>query len=84
MIWQQAACHKEILCGDRTGGVLIHSDLRNADLDEFKGKVQCVYLDPPFFTGDEFTFRMRIGEKGWAEGNQVLELPAYSDSRVGG
>ena len=84
MIWQQAECYKEIICGDRTGGVLIHSDLRRADLDEFKGKVQCVYLDPPFFTGDEFTFRMRIGEKGWAEGNQVLELPAYSDSRVGG
>ena len=84
MIWQQAECYKEIICGDRTGGVLIHSDLRRVDLDEFKGKVQCVYLDPPFFTGDEFTFRMRIGEKGWAEGNQVLELPAYSDSRVGG
>jgi len=84
MIWQQAECKKEVLCGDNTGGVLLHDDLRHADLDAYKGAVQCVYIDPPFFTGDEFTFRMRIGEQGWETGLQTLVLPAYSDSKVGG
>ena len=63
MEWRQAECGREILCGERAGGVLMQGDLRTADLSGFAGKVQCVYLDPPFFTGDEFEFRMRIGEK---------------------
>lgn len=84
MEWRQAECGREILCGERAGGVLMQGDLRTADLTGFAGKVQCVYLDPPFFTGDEFAFRMRIGEKGWTDGSQTLTLKAYSDSRTGG
>ena len=84
MEWRQAECGREILCGERAGGVLMQGDLRTADLTGFAGKVQCVYLDPPFFTGDEFEFRMRIGEKGWTDGSQTLTLKAYSDSRTGG
>ena len=52
MEWRQAECGREILCGERAGGVLMQGDLRTADLTGFAGKVQCVYLDPPFFTGD--------------------------------
>lgn len=84
MEWRQTECARETLCGEHTGGVLMQQDLRTADLSEFAGKVQCVYLDPPFFTGDEFHFRMRIGEKGWSNGNQSITLSAYSDSRTGG
>ena len=84
MIWQQADCQKEVLCGRGTGGVIMHGDLRNAQLEPYYGRVQCVYLDPPFFTGDEFTFRMRVGKNGWETGAQTLVLPAYSDSKTGG
>lgn len=84
MEWRQTECARETLCGERAGGVLMQQDLRTAELGEFAGKVQCVYLDPPFFTGDEFHFRMRIGEKGWSDGTQSITLNAYSDSRTGG
>lgn len=84
MEWRQTECARETLCGERAGGVLMQQDLRTAELGEFAGKVQCVYLDPPFFTGDEFYFRMRIGEKGWSDGTQSITLNAYSDSRTGG
>lgn len=84
MLWWQTDCEKEIISGEKAGGVLMRADLRTADLSPYYGKVQCVYLDPPFYTGDEFSFRMRIGEKGWAEGTQTLTLSAYSDSREGG
>ena len=84
MEWRQAECSRELLCGEHAGGVLMQGDLRTADLSGFAGKVQCVYLDPPFFTGDEFNFRMRIGEKGWVDGSQTLTMKAYSDSKQGG
>ena len=84
MIWQQIDGARELIMGERAGGVLMQGDLRTADLSDYTGRVQCVYLDPPFFTGEDFSFRMRIGEKGWAEGTQTLTLPAYTDSRTGG
>lgn len=40
----------------------------------YRGRVQVVYLDPPFGTGD--TFRIRIGT-----GSKKLELPVFSDDK---
>lgn len=84
MIWQQADCQSEVHVSDRAGGVLMQGDARAVDLSRFAGQAQCVYLDPPFFTGEAFTFRMRVGEKGWTDGSRSLVLPAYSDSKAGG
>ncbi len=84
MIWQQVDCDREFLVSDHAGGVLMQGDVRALDLSEYAGKVQCVYLDPPFFTGDDFFFRMRIGDEGWKNGSQLLTLNAYSDSRSAG
>ena len=39
MEWRQAECGREILCGERAGGVLMQGDLRTADLTGFAGKV---------------------------------------------
>lgn len=60
-----------LLCGD--GG----ADL--PQLREFEGRVQCVYLDPPFMTGGRFARRRRFGAKGWRTGFPAPEYDAYSD-----
>ena len=49
------------------------------ELKPYKGKVQCVYLDPPFMTGDKFVRRRRYGAKGWRTGTPAPTYPAYED-----
>ena len=48
--------------------------------NQWNGKLQMIYLDPPFFTGKKFSFRQRIGEKG-LQGSPAFTLSrmAYSD-----
>ena len=41
-------------------------------LTEYRGKVQLIYLDPPFGTGD--AFEISRGTKG-----KKIKVPAYSD-----
>jgi DNA modification methylase len=84
MFWQQAAASRETHGDPGFQNVLMLGDVRTADLSGFAGKVQCVYLDPPFFTGDDFTFRMRIGRDGWENGSASILLPAYSDKKTEG
>lgn len=50
------------------------------ELEQLAGQVQCVYIDPPFMTGDTFTRRRCFGQKGWKTGSPAPEYPAYSDS----
>lgn len=51
-------------------------------LEQFAGKVDLIYIDPPFATGSNFSFMTQIGE----EGNEVLkeqsiiEEKAYRDT----
>ena len=80
MIWHQIDGSREIVIGDHAGGVLIRDDFRTADLSDYMGRVQCVYVDPPFFTGDDYYFRMRVGEGGWSDSSQWVQVRAYSDS----
>lgn len=49
------------------------------ELEGLDGQVQCVYIDPPFMTGDTFTRRRRFGQKGWQTGSPAPKYPAYSD-----
>lgn len=49
------------------------------ELAPLVGQVQCVYIDPPFMTGDSFTRRRCFGEKGWRTGFPAPKYPAYSD-----
>ena len=39
-------------------------------LPEFAGKVDLIYIDPPFFTGDKFTFEIEI------EGEEFVKEPS--------
>ncbi|MBQ3156286.1 MAG: site-specific DNA-methyltransferase [Clostridia bacterium] len=48
-------------------------------LAEYAGQAQCVYIDPPFMTGDSFTRRRRFGQAGWKTGRPAPEYPAYAD-----
>lgn len=81
MSWVQAPCRQEIHTGG-TGGDLLLRDARG-DFSAWAGKAQCVYLDPPFMTGEDFFLRMRVGEKGWETGKDPLVLPAYRDQFSG-
>ena len=47
------------------------------------GKAQCVYLDPPFMTGEKFMRRRPYGEQGWRTGTPVSRYPAYEDRYTG-
>jgi len=75
--WIQAPCQKEVHAGSTAGDLLLQ-DARG-DFSAWAGKAQCVYLDPPFMTGEDFFLRMRVGEKGWETGKDPLVLPAYRD-----
>ncbi len=68
--------------GTGEGGLLLKGDaaaLSPRLLHEFSSQVQCLYIDPPFFTGDVFQHRMRVGEEGWRTGRHQMVLPAYAD-----
>ncbi len=78
MGWVQAACLKEIHGGGHAGDLYL-ADARDAQWRRFAGQAQCVYLDPPFLTGEDFCMRMRVGDRGWRTGKETLTLPAYSD-----
>ncbi len=69
--------HGEGLCGEmRAGDVLtLLPDL----LEEYAGKIQLIYLDPPFGTGHSFSMRVRVGEKEWKTGSGTLVMESYED-----
>lgn len=50
-------------------------------LKDFKGKIDLIYIDPPFDIGADFTMNVAIGEKQTAEKEQsLIEAVAYSDT----
>ena len=77
MNWVQVSCYQEVH-GKGQSGTVMYADARG-DFSAYAGQVQLVYLDPPFMTGEDFSMRMRVGEKGWETGRDALVLPAYQD-----
>lgn len=49
------------------------------EIKALQGQVQCVYLDPPFMTGESFRRKRPYGEKGWRRGSPSLNLKGYAD-----
>ncbi len=80
MMWQRITCDKERVDGTGVRGTLMQGDALSLDFSPWYGKVQCVYLDPPYFTGSRFTFRMRVGEQGWRKGKPFIDFPAFNDT----
>src|SRR4051812_13942403 len=53
-------------------------------LTEFGGKVDLVYIDPPFDTGADFSVRVAIGDSDVVKEPSILEEHAYRDTWGGG
>lgn len=73
---------REVQKGQGEPGAFYLADAEDALkglLNEYTGRVQLVYLDPPFATGQQFTMRMRVGKKDWTSSTGSLTLPAYDD-----
>ena len=52
-----------------------------ASLERFRGKVDLIYIDPPFDVGADFTLNVQIGETERLEKEQsILEAVAYRDT----
>jgi len=51
-------------------------------LERFAGKIDLIYIDPPFATGADFTFSTEIGDKGFdlQKEQSLLEEKAYRDT----
>jgi adenine-specific DNA-methyltransferase len=49
-------------------------------LKDFAGQVKLIYIDPPFDTGSDFTFRVVVGDEQMTKQPSVIEEHAYSDT----
>lgn len=49
-------------------------------LPEFAGKVDLIYIDPPFATGADFSFQAQVGEETFEKAPSVVEQKAYRDT----
>jgi len=48
------------------------------------GKINLIYIDPPFFTGADFTIRTEIGDERIEKEPSIIEERAYKDTWSGG
>ena len=48
-------------------------------LPEFAGKVDLIYIDPPFATGQDFSFQAEVGDESFTKEASIIEMKAYRD-----
>jgi adenine specific DNA methylase Mod len=48
-------------------------------LEEFSGQVNLIYIDPPFDTGDDFSFNVEIEGEEFTKEPSIIEQKAYRD-----
>jgi DNA modification methylase len=53
-------------------------------LKEFQGKVDLIYIDPPFATGANFSLTIKVNGKKLEKLPSAIEMKAYSDTWSGG
>ncbi|MEM5777199.1 MAG: site-specific DNA-methyltransferase [Candidatus Aenigmatarchaeota archaeon] len=53
-------------------------------LNDFAGKINLIYIDPPFFTGADFTVKAKIGDEKVIKKPTIIEEKAYRDTWFGG
>ncbi len=76
-LWQSPAAasvgRNQLIWGDNK--LVMTSLLRN-----FAGAVRLVYIDPPFDTGTDFSFRVQVGDADFTKAPSILEESAYRDT----
>lgn len=53
-------------------------------LGQFAGKINLIYIDPPFFTGADFTVKTKVGDEEVTKEPSIIEEKAYRDTWAGG
>jgi DNA modification methylase len=48
--------------------------------EEFAGKIDLIYIDPPFATGADFSVKMTLGDAEWIKEPSAIEDKAYRDT----
>jgi len=48
--------------------------------EEFAGKIDLIYIDPPFATGADFSISMEVGDLQWIKEPSAIEDKAYRDT----
>ncbi|HHT9106825.1 MAG TPA: hypothetical protein ACFYD7_13285 [Candidatus Wujingus californicus] len=49
-------------------------------LEEFAGKIDRIYIDPPFATGADFSVTIEVSDIEWTKGPSAIEKKAYRDT----
>lgn len=49
-------------------------------LEEFAGKIDLIYIDPPFATGADFSINIKVGDLEWTKEASIIEEKAYRDT----
>jgi adenine-specific DNA-methyltransferase len=49
-------------------------------LSDYAGKIDLIYIDPPFATGANFSMQVRVGDSEWVKQPSILEEHAYRDT----
>jgi len=62
-----------LLKGDRENGI-----------PPMAGRINLIYIDPPFFTGADFSFKVKVSDKQITKEPSILEEKAYRDLWKGG
>ena len=53
-------------------------------LREFAGKIDLIYIDPPFATGSDFSFKAQVGDENFVKQPSIIEQKAYRDTWADG
>ncbi len=69
----QAAERNLLIWGDNK---LVMSSL----MEEYAGRIDLIYIDPPFDTGSDFTVPVQIGDQSIVKEPSILEEHAYRDT----
>lgn len=49
-------------------------------LEKYAGKIDLIYIDPPFATGADFSFQTDIGNKEISKSPSAIEMKVYNDT----
>ena len=71
--WWTPGWRNRLIWGDNK---LVLSSL----LDEFAGKVDLIYIDPPFATGGNFSYKARVGDTSVEKLPSMVEEVAFRDT----